>query len=72
MNSMWPRTVGVIALRPTANEQGSYYYLLLSTGLHINRLRATELPMHQDVIDRVHALAKNNPPGLEFRNQNKN
>ena len=57
-NTMRERTVGAIALRPTSNEQGSYYYLSLSTGRKINCLRATELPMPQDVIDRVHFLAK--------------
>ena len=44
-------TVGAIALRPTGNEQGSYYYLSLTTGCKLNRLRATELPMPKDVID---------------------
>ena len=28
--------------------------------------------MPQDVIDRIHALAKENPPGLEFRDRNRN
>ena len=60
-NTMRERTVGAVALRPTGNEQGSYFYLSLSTGKKLNRLRATELPMPQDVIDRVHFLAKKKP-----------
>jgi len=31
-NSLFPRTVGAIALCPTGNEQGSYYLLSLHTG----------------------------------------
>jgi hypothetical protein len=29
-NSMAPRTVGALAMRPTGNAQGSYYYFSLS------------------------------------------
>ena len=68
-NTMRERTVGVIALRPTGNKQGSYYYLSLTTGRKLNRLRASELPMPQDVIDRVHTLARDNPAGLEFHDR---
>jgi hypothetical protein len=56
-NSMTSRTVGALALRPTGNEQGSYFFFSLSTGRVINRLRATRLPMPSEVIDRVHLLA---------------
>jgi len=31
-NSLLPRMSGAIALRPTGNEQGSYYFLSLHTG----------------------------------------
>jgi hypothetical protein len=31
-NSLLPRTAGAIVLRPTGNEQGSYYFLSLHTG----------------------------------------
>jgi len=34
-NSMMPRTSGAIALRPTGNAQGSYYFLSLHSGKHI-------------------------------------
>ena len=50
-NSMSPRKVGALALRPTGNAQGSFYFMSLSTGLVLNRLRGTALPMPDDVID---------------------
>jgi len=31
-NSMEPRISGAIALRPSGNEQGAYYFLSLHTG----------------------------------------
>jgi Reverse transcriptase (RNA-dependent DNA polymerase)/Zinc knuckle len=57
-NSMTPRTTGAIALRPTGNVQGGYYFYSLTTGRRINRNKWTTLPMPQDVIDRVHNLAR--------------
>ena len=57
-NSMKTRTVGTLAMRPTGNAQGSYYFLSLDSGKIINRLRATRLPMPNEVIARVHLLAR--------------
>ena len=57
-NSMITRTTGAIALRPSGNVQGGYYFYSLTTGRRILRSKWTELPMPQDVIDRVHALAR--------------
>jgi hypothetical protein len=68
-NTMLPRTIGAIALRPTGNAQGGYYFLSLSSGRRLHRNRWTELPMPADVIDRVHALARRSGAdltGLEF------
>jgi hypothetical protein len=56
-NSMGARTTGAIALRPTGNAQGRYYFLSLLSGQRLTRNRWTDLPMPQDVIDRVHVLA---------------
>jgi hypothetical protein len=44
----------------------------LRTGRIINRAHATQLPMPDDVIDRVHALARRQKanPGLVFLNRN--
>jgi hypothetical protein len=57
-NSMLARTTGAIALRPTGNEQGGFYFMSLTTGRRLNRNHWHELPMPQDVIDRVHNLAR--------------
>ena len=67
-NSMNPRTVGALALRPTGNAQGSFYFMSISTGRVLNRLRATPLPMPDDVVDRIHRLARQQRgnPGLVF------
>ena len=56
-NSMNPRTVGAIALRPVGNGQGSFYFLSIATGRVLNRLHATALPMPDDVIDKLHRMA---------------
>jgi hypothetical protein len=55
---MATQTTGAIALRPTSNAQGGYYFLSLTTGRRLNRNRWTKLPMPADVIDRVHTLVR--------------
>jgi hypothetical protein len=57
-NSMESRTTGAIALRPTGNAQGGYYFISLTSGRRLSRSRWTTLPMPQEVIDRVHVLAR--------------
>ena len=59
-NSMAERTTGAIALRPTGNAQGGYYFFSLTTGRVLNRNRWTALPMPAEVIDQVHVLARRN------------
>jgi hypothetical protein len=70
-NSMAPRTIGALALRPTGNIQGNFYFFSLSTGRVINRQNATALPMPNEVIERVHVLARRQKanPGLIFRDR---
>jgi hypothetical protein len=70
-NSMLSRTTGAIALRPTANSQGGYYFMSLTTGRLLNRYNWHVLPMPQDVIDRVHVLARRqmSHQGLLFTNR---
>ena len=53
-NSMNPRTVGALALHPTGNVQGSFYFMSISTGQVLNRLHTTPLPMPDEVVDRIH------------------
>jgi hypothetical protein len=62
-NSMSTRTTGAIALRPTGNTQGGYYFMSLSSGHRVNRYAWTALPMPGEVIERVQHLARRNPAG---------
>ena len=56
MNSMKPRSVGGITLRPT-NERGSYYFILLDTGRIIHASQWTVLHSNESVLYRVNKLA---------------
>ena len=70
-NSLLSHTVGAIALRPTGNQRGGYFFMSLHTGRIINRLHATKLPMPSEIIIRVDQLAKaqNMIPSLAFGNR---
>ena len=68
-NTMQTHTVGSNALRPIGNVQGGNFYLSLVTDRILNRINVTPLPISQEIIDRVHSLARDNPTGLEFRNR---
>ncbi len=57
-NTTASRTVGALAMRPTGNDQGSWYFLSLATGKILNRDVATRLPMPREVIDQVHRMAR--------------
>jgi Reverse transcriptase (RNA-dependent DNA polymerase) len=57
-NSMAPRTIGAIALRPTGNDQGGHYFYSLSSGKRITRSHWTTLPMPNEVIKQVHRWAR--------------
>jgi hypothetical protein len=67
---MAAQTTGAIALRPTGNAQGGFYFMSLTTGRRISRSRCTELPIPRDVIEWIHTLARQQqaPIGLEVLN----
>ena len=71
---MNPRMVGAIALCLVGNGQGSFYFLSVTTGRVLNRLHATALPMPDDVIDKLHRMARQQKsnPGLIFADCNLN
>jgi hypothetical protein len=73
-NNMETRTVGALALRPTDNAQGGYYFYSLVSGKRLNRTHWTKLPMPTSVKDRVHALARraNAGKGLVFHDSDGN
>jgi hypothetical protein len=56
-SSMTPRTIGALALWPTGNPQGTWYFMSLLTGRVLKRNHATQLPMPHEVIDTVHRMA---------------
>jgi hypothetical protein len=55
---MTTRTISALALRPTGNQQGSYYFYSLVSGQRLHRTHWTELPMPVEVATRVHVLAR--------------
>ena len=63
--------VGALALRPTGNAQGGFYFMSLSTSWVLNRLHTMALPMPDHVVDQVHHMAQQQKvnPGLLFGNQ---
>ena len=73
-NSMAARTIGAIALCPTGNTQGGYFFFSLTTGRVLNRGRWTSLPMPNKVIDWVHRMAhqEHGNNGLLFEDRDHN
>ena len=67
-------TIGAIALCPTGNAQGGYFFFSLTTGRVLNRGRWTSLPMPNEVIDRVHRMARqeHGNHGLLFEDRHHN
>jgi hypothetical protein len=57
-NTMRSRTVGGVALRPTGNIQGGVRFMALATGRVISARRWEVLPVTDEVIRRVHQLAR--------------
>jgi hypothetical protein len=64
-NTETSRTTPAIALIPTGNAQGGYFFMSLKTGKRLSRRKWTELPTTQEVIDQVHALAINEDKDVE-------
>ena len=65
-NTVQEQTTGDIALLPTGNAQGAYFFMILTTGLRLNRQSFTPLPLPQDIIKSIHRLAHRNPKGLDI------
>ena len=56
-NTPRARSLGAIALTPTGNSQGDYYFMSLATGSRLSRHRWVELPIPDTAIARVEAIA---------------
>jgi hypothetical protein len=65
-NSMLSRTTGAIALRPTGNTQGGYFFML-TTDKRLSRYAWTPLPMPGEVLKQIDRLARRNPAGGEIQ-----
>ena len=59
-NSVEDRTIGALALCPPGNKQGGHYFLSLLTGLVLNRIKGTPIPMPEEVKECAHRLARHN------------
>ena len=57
-NSQQARILDAICLGPSGNLQGGYKFMNLHTGKRLTRRKWTELPMPQEVIDRVNNLGE--------------
>ena len=57
-NEMMERTLGAICLGPTGNQQGSHWFLSLSTGARIVRHRWTRLPLPREAIIQVNEFGR--------------
>jgi hypothetical protein len=53
-NSMSPRTVGALAMRPSGYEQGSWLFFSLKSGRIVVQNHATLVPIPDDATDQVH------------------
>jgi hypothetical protein len=67
-NTTQPRTRWGICLGPTGNLQGSYKFMLLSTGKKIKRRKFTEVPIKDKPVsdDQEQAVLAAENSGLEF------
>jgi hypothetical protein len=57
-NTVRARTTGAIALGPTGNAQGGFYFLSLVTGRKLSRQQWDALPMPDEVIAEVERMAE--------------
>ena len=71
-NSMQPRAIGALSLRPTGNVQGGYFFFSLTTGRVLNCNQWTRLPLPNEVIDRVHCMACQEKANRSLIFQNRN
>ena len=63
-NTPATRSTGAIALNPSRSQDGSYHFLSLTTGRRLTRSQWTALPITNDVIERVHAIAEAQGHGI--------
>jgi hypothetical protein len=57
-NTTTSRNTGAIALNPTGNAQGDYFFMSLVTGKRLSRHQWTKIPMTNAVTSAVEAMAE--------------
>ena len=57
-NTMAERTTSAIALYPSNNQQGGYYFMNVATGKLLSRYQWTELPMPDSIIKLINARGR--------------
>ena len=80
-NSMKQRTIGALAMYPSGNTQGTWYFWSLESGKTVHRKQWEKLPITNEVIQRVNQLGADNSqrstggnfkytksPGLSYTN----
>lgn len=72
LNGMKSRTRPCIALGPTANLQGTYKFLCLTTGKKLKKRKWTELPMPDSIIQQVDQMATKEKRGGSWSVTNRN
>ena len=60
-NSLNPHTIGALALHPTENVQGGYFFFSLTMGKVINWMCWTMIPMPKEVIDCIERMLDGPP-----------
>jgi len=56
-NDQSPRRIGAIALYPSKNASGGWYFMSLTTGQILHRYSWNKMPIADDVVNAVHLLA---------------
>jgi Reverse transcriptase (RNA-dependent DNA polymerase) len=57
-NGMRERTSGALALMPVGNQEGAWYYLLLRNNAVVKKLKATRMPMPDEVISFINGMSE--------------
>ena len=65
-NTMQPRTINAIALNPTGNTQGSYYFMNLDTGRRMSANKWVECKLTPSVLSNIERLAELEQQPLMF------
>lgn len=69
-NNVRSRTLGAMAMYPTFNVSGDYYFMSLATGARVQRHSWTVVPVNDLVVSRVEALgSQDNMPPVQKSHQ---